>query len=70
MDDKTMTGHRWVAFGPAGALGSIHSVDGGYSFKLLDDADLRGTYPTLEAAKSALQATMPSGSERPEYREH
>ncbi len=70
MDDKTLTGHTWVAFGPAGAIGSIHSVDGGYTFKLLDDDDYRGLYPSLDAAKSALQATMPSGSERPEYREH
>jgi 3-oxoacyl-(acyl-carrier-protein) synthase len=70
MDDKTLTGHTWVAFGPAGAIGSIHALDDGYTFKLLDDADYRGTYPTLDAAKSALQATMPSRSERPEYREH
>jgi hypothetical protein len=70
MDENTLTGRRWVAFGPAGAIGSIHSVDDGFAVKLLDDADFRGTYPTLDAAKSALQATMPSGSERPEYREH
>lgn len=70
MENMTLTGRRWVAFGPAGAIGSIHSVDEGYTFKLMDDAEFRGTYPTLDAAKSALQATMPSGSERPEYREH
>jgi hypothetical protein len=70
MDEKTLTGHTWVAFGPAGAIGSIHSADGGYTFKLMDDTDFRGLFRTLDAAKSALQATMPSGSERPEYREH
>jgi len=70
MDDKTLTGRIWVAFGPAGAIGSIHSVEDGYAFKLLDDAEFRGTYPTLDAAKSALHATMPPGSDRPEFREH
>lgn len=70
MENMTLTGRRWVAFGPAGAIGSIHSVDEGYTFKLMDDGDYRGVFPTLDAAKNALQATMPSGSERPEYREH
>ena len=70
MNNMTTTGQTWVAFGPAGAIGSIHSVDGGYTFKLLDDAGSRGVFATLDAAKSALNATLPSGSERPEYREH
>lgn len=70
MDENTITERRWVAFGPAGAIGSIHETSDGYAMKLLDDHGVRGVYPTLEAAKSALHATLPSGSDRPEYREH
>ncbi len=70
MSDSTKTGRSWVAFGPVGALGSIREVDGGFAVRLLDDTDNRGQYPTLEAAKGALMAHLPSGSERPEFREH
>ena len=69
MTDNTMTGQRWVAFGPAGAIGSIHRTDGGFLVKLLDAPEGR-EYPSLEVAKSALHATMPSGSDWPEFREH
>lgn len=69
MTDNTMTGQRWVAFGPAGAIGSIHRTDGGFLVKLLDAPDGR-EYPSLEVAKSALHATMPGGSDWPEFREH
>jgi hypothetical protein len=65
----TTTGQRWVAFGPAGALGSIHRTEGGFLVKLLDGSEER-QYPTLEVAKSALHATMPAGSDWPEFREH
>jgi hypothetical protein len=60
----------WVAIGPAGAIGSIHRLENGYTFRLIGDDASRGVYPTLEVAKSALQASLPVGSERPEYREH
>ena len=30
MNDKMMTGQRWVAFGPAGAVGSIEHTEDGY----------------------------------------
>jgi hypothetical protein len=68
-DNTTTTGQRWVAFGPAGALGSIHRTESGFSVKLLDGSEER-QYPTLEVAKSALHATLPAGSDWPEYREH
>ena len=68
-DNTTMSGQRWVAFGPAGALGSIHRTDDGFTLKLLHGSEER-TYPTLDVAKSALLATLPAGSERPEFREH
>lgn len=69
MSDDTTTSARWVAFGPAGAIGSIHRTDSGYTVRLLDSSEER-EYPTLEVAKSALIATLPPGSDRPEFREH
>jgi hypothetical protein len=70
MSENTTTTHqRWVAFGPAGALGSIHRIDGGYRLRMLDGSEER-EYPSLEVAKSALHATLPTGSDWPEFREH
>jgi len=69
MDNTTLTGQTWVAFGPTGAIGSVHRTDGGYTFKLLDDAEFRGSFDTLEAAKGALRAAKP-GVEVLEFREH
>lgn len=60
----------WVAFGPAGAVGSVHRVDGGYTFKLMTDDDYRSIYPSLEVAKSALFAALEPGADWPEFREH
>lgn len=68
--NTSLTGRTWVAFGPNGALGSIHQTEGGYSYKLLDEHDQRGLYSSLDGAKGALMASLPSGSERPEFREH
>jgi hypothetical protein len=68
-ENTTMTGQRWVAFGPAGALGSIHRTDSGFLLRMLDGSEER-EYPSLEVAKSALHATLPAGSDWPEYREH
>jgi hypothetical protein len=67
---REMTGQTWVASGPSGAVGSIHRVAGGYTFKLLTDDDFRAVYPSLEAAKGALFASLLPGSDRPEFREH
>lgn len=66
----TLTGHTWVAVGPAGAVGSIHGTDGGYTFKMLTDDGYRGVFPTLEVAKSALYACMLPGSDLPEFHAH
>jgi hypothetical protein len=70
--DKTATtaGRTWVAFGELGAVGSIHEIGDGYFYRLLDDEDYRGVFPTLEAAKGALHAAMAPGSERPSFNEH
>ena len=64
-----MTGQRWVAFGPAGAIGSIHRTEDGFLLRMLDGSPER-EFPTLEVAKSALHATLPTGSDWPEFREH
>jgi len=68
-DNTTMTGQRWVGFGPAGALGSIHRTEDGFLVKMLGGVPDR-QYPSLEVAKSALHATLPTGSEWPDFREH
>lgn len=70
MSDTTLTGQTWVAFGPTGAVGSVHRTSDGFTFKLLGDTDFRGTFDSLEAAKGALHAARPAGSEWPEFREH
>ncbi|WBU39051.1 methyltransferase [Homoserinibacter sp. YIM 151385] len=70
MSDDTVTEARWVAFGPAGAVGSIHRGGEGYTVRLLDDESERGVYPSLESAKGALHAAMKPGSAWPEFREH
>ena len=69
-NNRSLTGHTWVAFGPAGAVGSVHQVEGGYTFKLVRDDDFRAVYPTLEVAKKALHAALLPGSDWPEFREH
>ena len=70
MSDNTTTERRWVAFGPAGAVGSIHRTGDGYEVRLMSDDAPRGSYPTLDVAKSALHASLLPGSDWPEFREH
>jgi hypothetical protein len=70
MSESTTVEQRWVAFGPAGAVGTIHRTAEGFQMKLLDDGVYRGSYPTLEVAKSALHAALLPGSDWPEFREH
>ena len=65
-----LTGQTWVAFGPAGAVGSIHSTERGYTFKLVADDAFRAEYQSLDVAKSALHASLLPGAEWPEFREH
>jgi hypothetical protein len=71
MNEQTVQ-QRWVAFGPAGAIGSILRTEDGYTVRLIDDPDAqsRGTFEALDVAKSALHAAMDPGSEWPEFREH
>jgi hypothetical protein len=48
----------------------VSRVEGGFTFRLLSDDANRGTYPSLEIAKSALFAALDPGSDWPEFREH
>ena len=70
MTDHTLTGQTWVAFTQAGAVGSVHRVTDGFTFKLLTDEGFRGVYATLDAAKAALHASLLPGTAWPEFREH
>lgn len=70
MSNETMTTARWVAFGDAGAVGSIHRTEAGYEVRMLKDDARGGLYPTLDVAKSALHASMTPGTDWPEFREH
>ena len=70
MSNTAITGRTWVAFGSNGAVGSLHQTEGGYSYKLLDEHDYRGLFEKLDGAKGALMASLPTGSERPEFKEH
>lgn len=60
----------WVAFGPVGAVGTIRRDGDAYAVALLDDAEARGSYPSLEVAKAALRTALGPGAERPEFRAH
>ena len=65
-----MAEQRWVAFGAAGATGTILHTTIGYAVRMLNADSARGIYPTLEVAKSALHAAMAPGSDWPDFREH
>lgn len=67
---ETTTRRLWVAYGPAGAVGSIRAEDGGYTVLMAGSDQALGTYPTMQIAKSALQTHLKPGSVPPEYREH
>ena len=71
MTNQTVIEKTWVAYGPAGVVGSVHRLDdGSYTFRLLTDATARGEYPSLDVAKSALHASLLPGAEWPDFREH
>ncbi len=70
MSTSAVTEKTWVAFGPAGAIGTIRRDERGYAVRLLDDSMHRGVYDSLAVAKSALYAAMLPGSDWPEFREH
>ncbi|MES2171408.1 MAG: methyltransferase [Actinomycetota bacterium] len=68
---STVIEKTWVAYGPAGVVGSVHRLDGGgYTFRLLSDESPRADYPSLDVAKRALHASLVPGAEWPEFLEH
>jgi hypothetical protein len=67
---EAKTRRLWVAYGPAGAVGKIQKDDDSYVVQMAGADDPLGSYPTMEIARSALQAHLKPGAERPEYREH
>lgn len=70
MNSNTTAERRWVAFGPSGAVGSIRHTSDGYAVQMIGHDAERGVYPTLDAAKGALHASMQPGSDWPDFREH
>lgn len=67
MTDAHVSGKTWVAFGPSGAMGSIHSQADGYAVRLLKGDDRHGVYPTLDIAKNALRGVA---ADDLEFKEH
>jgi hypothetical protein len=66
----TKTARTWLAQGPAGTMGWITRAPDGYTFTLVNDAQSRPVYPSLEVAKAALRAALVPGSDWPEFVEH
>ncbi|GAA1961072.1 methyltransferase [Microbacterium aquimaris] len=60
----------WVAYGPAGVVGSIRHDDEGYTVTMAGADETTGTYPTMEIAKNALHAHLKPGSDWPQFRQH
>lgn len=68
---STHTRRLYVAYGPAGAVGSIREVEDGSWAVTMSGADAPiGQYPSLDIAKNALSSHLRPGSARPEFREH
>lgn len=67
----THAGRLYVAYGPAGAVGTVREVDRGVFAVTMAGADSPlGQYEGLEVAKNALVSHLKPGSDRPEFREH
>lgn len=57
----------WMAYGKAGAVGSIRHEDDLFHVVMADRREI-GAYPTLEIAKGALISHLKPGADRPEFR--
>ncbi len=66
----TDTRRLWIAYGQAGAVGSIRHDADGYTVVMAGADEAVGTYESLDVAKGALSSHLKPGSARPEYREH
>ncbi|NHI16934.1 methyltransferase [Microbacterium excoecariae] len=64
-------GHRiFVAYGKAGAVGSIRAEGADFLVTMAGSDEPLGTYPTLEIAKNALSAQLGPAADRPEFHPH
>jgi hypothetical protein len=70
MMTDTQTRRLWVAYGPAGAVGTIRKSDDAYVVVMAGKDEPTGSYPSMEVAKNALFSHLRPGSEWPEFREH
>ena len=60
-----------VAYGPAGAVGTVKEVEDGVFAVTMAGADAPiGRYEGIGVAKNALMSHLKPGSDRPEFREH
>ncbi|MFE1644962.1 methyltransferase [Microbacterium sp. P01] len=67
----TETRHAlWVAYGASGVVGSIRKGADGYTVTMAGADAPAGTYPTMEIAKSAVNARQPHPADWPMFREH
>ena len=62
VSNTSITGRTWVAFGPNGAVGSIHEAEGGYTYKLLDEQDYRCLLYTSPSPRDRQKSRMPSSA--------
>ncbi|MFT4135886.1 methyltransferase [Microbacterium sp.] len=60
----------WVAYGDSGVVGTIRKGDDGYTVTMAGASSSVGTYPTMDAAKGALNSHQRPGSGWPQFREH
>ncbi|GAA2013527.1 methyltransferase [Microbacterium ulmi] len=68
---ETTSRRLWVAYGHAGALGTIEKTeDEGYAVRMAGADTSLGVYPSMEVAKNALYSRLKPGSDWPEFREH
>jgi hypothetical protein len=68
--DTSAKTRTWLAIGPAGTIGWISGAEDGFTFTLVNDREVRGPFPTLDVAKSALYSRLPPGTDWPEFSEH
>ncbi len=70
MQTSESTTTLWVAYGRGGVVGTIRKGDDGYVVTMAGASESVGTYPTMEAAKGALNSHQRPGSGWPQFREH
>ena len=64
------TRRLWVAYGSAGAVGTIEKNGTDYAVKMAGADTALGSYPSMEIAKNALFSHLKPGTDWPEFREH